>query len=197
MEQEAVTPQRHSITAPTVMSTECLLSRLLCRTLSQSLCLACWRSTRVLLPWSGCGFWPLVGTTGLQVGPEAEKKKGFKKLERSDGLKSCCPHLVSQPLSFLVFSVLFGRFHHLLWEIYQVFALLLVHNTFSFLFHLIFLPPAQVLCILPFSPSLPLFVPTLEALLLFLPTLLLPLSVLICVTLPELLSSVFFSSASG
>lgn len=121
----------------------------------------------------------------------------MKKLEILDGLRSCCPHLVSQPLSFLVLSVLFGRFYHLLGRISQVFTLLLVHITFSFPFNLIFLPPAQVVCILAFSPSLPFFIPTLEALPLFQPTLLLPLSVLICVTLPELLSSMFFSSASG
>lgn len=112
-ELEAVTPQQHTITAVTVVSTECLLSRLLCQTLGQSLRLASCHA-RVLLPWSDCDSWPQVGTTGLQVGPGAEKKKSFKKLERSDGLRSCRPHLVSQPLSFFILSLLFGRFHHLL-----------------------------------------------------------------------------------
>lgn len=124
------------------------------------------------------------------------RPKSFKGLNQSDGPRGCCPHLVSQPLSFLILPVLFGRFHRLLCGLSQVVTPPPVHVTLSFLFDLVLLPSAQVFRILPLSPPLPLFVLTLEALLLFLPTLLLPISVRIRVTLPELLPPVFFGSAS-
>lgn len=68
--------------------------------------------------------------------------------------------------------------------------------TVFFFFHLLLPLPAWVLSILPLFLSPPIFILSPDALLLFLPTLLLPLalSISVCITLPELLPSVFIHS---